>query len=449
MIDILPVFVVLAVITAVLVIFIWPKLGLYSLLLFAPFSYYYAYLGPPVLFTTGTFLQRSTKDILTVIVYLSFALYIVFAKKEIKLSAIPLTYLVLAFSGMVIIRMLCALPYSGYDALIGMRNMAEYLPLAFLVPLSFTTKKGIKTAINMFFSCSTIVILLALYEIYFRSRSFLGVINFRIVSTLYNPNNLALYLCILLLALAGLYLKKVYFINRSFSFFLIGCSFAITVLTFSRGPILGLIMAVLFLLFLGKGNKTVLYLCIIPVVSGMLFFAFFYNDTGGLLTRYSQIVGVGQVDRSTTARLGNVSSAWEILSQEPYLLFTGLGFDKVTGIAPINADSGQIGKDWRATSGVPTDSFYLSLFAGGGIFSLLIFVSIFFLLIWESIKFSLRTSDQYFKGLSQGMSAIFVAYAVVSVTLLALTTFPGAFYFWFFVGILFSMKRIEKGNSIC
>ncbi|NQU17134.1 MAG: O-antigen ligase family protein [Candidatus Saganbacteria bacterium] len=438
MLDLPIVFFAVVGIFVILLLLIHPRFGVYSFLLFAPFSYYYAFyaIDPD---TTGTLLQKSTKDIFILVVYL-FWIFYVLIRKQTKFSAFQSTFLILIFVFIAIMQMVRGIPSSAYASVIGLRNMIEFVPLVFLVPSLFLDIKSIKRIVSLSFLCCLIVSLLGIYEVYFKTKSFFALIDFRIHSTLYNPNNLAIYLAIFLLMLLGLYFKKTYFVNKKLSQFLLLLIFACIVLTFSRGAVVGLFMGMIYLFVVNKKKKLILVSILVFVLSMLLV----SNYVGKGIDRYRKYAR-GETDASVTVRLENVNLGLQMLADKPHWLFFGAGFEKVTGVAAQDKDSANSSKTkWVGKSDIPADNHYLALLMGGGIFSLLIFWAILIFLIKETKKLLFIAVDPFLVGVLQSICAIFILFMITGFFGSTWSSFPANFYFWFFVGILISIKMIIK-----
>jgi hypothetical protein len=414
----------------------------YIFLIYAPFSYYYAYLSASA-FAGGSFLQKTLRDLLICAVYLFWWLSLL-AKKQYKLT-VPQQ---VGFSIIIIIitiQILYVMPSSFHASILALRSMFEFVPLMFLVPSLFPDKIDLQRILNILFGCSLLVSVLGLYEIYIVFTSnfylfFLGL--FRIHSTLYNPNNFGAYLAVCILLLAGLFMKKKYFINQAFTIALLLMCIICLFFTFSRSSFLSVVLGTLFLFAINRRIKLVIgsILIFTLIVSSVYLF---YPS---IFRRY---VALGDIQSgSVTGRANSINQALDLFFNEPYLIFTGVGFNQVTPIAAQTTNTATGNDRWQAFAQVPTDNFYLSLLVGGGIISFMMYLCMIFIFLLLAIRISFLTTDTFLAGLAQGIGAVFVSQMFFNATATLWNTFPGGFYYWLLVGMLISIKRLVRKAQV-
>jgi O-antigen ligase len=423
-----------------------PKLGLYLFLVFAPFSYYYAYLAVDP-FAAGSLLQKSTRDLFILALYLIWLFYFL-VKKEMRLPVFRASLVAVLFVGLALLQTLRSIELPGYNAFIGLRNAIEFIPLILLVPIFFKKDKfGLENIFKISIVCAILVALLGLYELYlsvvaFKTVNFLLAFDsFRIRSTLFNPNNLGYFQATMLLLLLGMYFRKEYFINKSWSQAACLLLFVSMLTSFSRGAMLGFLIGFAFLLIAANKVRT---LMVIGLVSALLVVA--VNVCFPLaLYRYYSIFEQGTQSHSLQGRMNSANSAAEQIANDPMILLTGMGFDKVGSIVDVSANSGdkESGK-WLGQAAVSTDNYYVLLVMAGGLGALLIFLAIIYVLIREAWQVARSAADPFLKGLAGASGAIFVAYFIFGFTVDLWGTFPSNFYFWLLAGLLLAAKRLDR-----
>jgi len=393
-------------------------------------------------YSTGTLMQKSAKDIFILIVYV-FWLFFVLQKKQVVFGALKSTRIVMLFCSVAIMHALIAIFSSFYVGIMGLRNVIEFVPLIFLVPSLFITKDDIRRIINLSIWCSLLVALAGVYETYkiipVWGLAILG--NYRVHSFLFNPNNLGIYSAVFILLLLAMYFTKNYFISKTMTVVGIIIISSSLILTFSRTALFGLTLGSLYLMYRNKRKE--LFLISVVVIIGIAgVVTYFFPQS-----RYGEISNFEKHD-SVTGRTQNIVTAIELIKEQPALLIFGAGFDKVTGIMDISKQDTFTRVGGKGSEKISSDNFYLALIMGGGIIGFSLFLAMLLFLLRESKMINRATKDPYFKTLTQGISAVFVLYIFSGVGGMIWSYFPINFYFWLFAGLLISIKMIAKQESL-
>ncbi|MFA4884184.1 MAG: O-antigen ligase family protein [Desulfotomaculaceae bacterium] len=335
--------------------------------------------------------------------------------------------------------------------MIGMRNAIEFIPLMFIVP-SFFAASDLKKFTNIMLSLSLIVALLGLIQLLFFYMGFVfmfnemgsGIAIARIYSTLFNPNNLGIYLVTFLLLFFGLYVNNVYLINKIFSrlsmILLAVCLF----FTFSRGALLALMLGVIFLLFRKKYYRSIM----LSFIAGLLiiFAVTIYNP--GILFRYVRAFSSEGGKNEIAYRLISIpQKGWEQMSNKPLSIITGITpEDWANGPDSLEfkKDNYTTGNEKWSGQGISMDNYYVLLFFTSGLVPFITFIVLIYLLFKESNLTASLTRDPFYSGLIAGILSVFISYIVLGFVTDLWNLFPSNFYFWFLAGMLVLINKVVK-----
>jgi len=427
-----------------------PKYMLYAFTIFAPFSYYYAYLAPNS-YEAGTFLQKSSRDIFIALTYLIWLLYI-FVRKETKFKVLYASVAAIAFLAIISIQLLFALSGGNFPLLIGLRNTIEFIPLIFIVP-SFLAASDLKKIINIMLSLSLIVALLGLIQLslfyigfsfWFNETSSGGLAVLRVYSTLFNPNNLGIYLVTSLLLFLGLYINRVYLVNKAFSRLSMVLLAVCLFFTFSRGALLALLFGVTFLLFRKKCYRSILLsftACLL-----IIFAVTIYNPD--ILFRYVRAFSSeGGKNEIAYRFLVIPQKGWEQMSSSPFSIITGMILEDETNSLKLKSFNPVTGAE-KWGQGISMDNYYTLLLFASGAVPFITFMVLIYLLFKESDLTASLTQDPFYSGLIAGILSVFVSYIVLGFVTDLWNLFPSNFYFWFLAGILILANKVIKQERL-
>jgi O-antigen ligase len=240
--------------------------------------------------------------------------------------------------------------------------------------------------------------------------------------------------------LLGAYFQKEYLINKILSQGAIIILVASLLTSFSRGALFGFLSGLAYLLIVAKKTRVLMNIGAISVILLIAVNTFFPLA----LYRYFNLFEQGTEAHSVKGRMNAISNAAEQISNDPIILLTGIGFDKVGSIIDINAESSANDSNkWAGQAGSP-DNYYVLLILAGGISALVVFLAILYVLIKEALKVARATADPFIKGLAASSGAIFLAYFIFGFTVDLWGNFPSNFYFWLLAGMLLCAKRLAR-----
>lgn len=410
-----------------------PKYALFTYLVFAPFSYYYAYLSDnPAWF--GDLLQKGTRDFLVLLFYFIYLLNM-FAKGKIpKLRSLSI-FFILLFGGLMLLQYFGGILENHWISAMGLRNALEFVPLVFIVPALLSKKEDIRKIFNALFVVAFIVALLGLYQSFVLgigvpSRIAVNITVHRIFSTLFSPNNLGAYLTIFGLLLFNYMLDKHYLINWPLSFIILSTLLVCLFFTYSRSALFGFIIGAGYLTII-KHKK--IFWGGAGVLSIIMILLLLFNPSS--LGRYFITIGDPLSDRSLLGRYLHIFDFMQFVSARPSILLTGAGINETSTMVY------ELGEGVVSKSGIGTDNYYLFLLATGGPILLFVFCAIIYSLFKEVNIMYLASDDIYFKTLARGVKAVLVTFVFMGLFSNIWGLFPSNMYFWFLIGLLFAIKR--------
>ncbi|MBU0574111.1 MAG: O-antigen ligase family protein [Candidatus Margulisbacteria bacterium] len=415
--------------------------------IFAPFSYYYAYLSLNA-YGTGTVVEKSLKDLFILAVYALWLLY-VFVSKRVKFPVLPSTYLIFMFVWIVVLQALRAFTISNFAAVMVVRNMIEFVPLVILVPTIVRDRNDLRFLLKLSLACFAVVFLLAYYEaFYLFNAHYLGIE--RLHSTLFNPNNLGVYLTMFSLLLISLYLRKQYFFNRMLTAALILASLIPLLLTLSRSALIAFLVGT-FMLFKINGRLKQLFVVVpLLVIVLSIFIGILAQNMmlSNISDRFIFLPGSDKMTHATGGRFAIFKNSYDLVVERPGLLFVGTAFQSFNRNDRYNFASIVSEKSWRGVGGMSMDNYYFYLLLGGGITVLFFYCAILWILFKEAMHISMTSSDTFLQAISSGIAVIFVVYAIIGIFGDVLAAFPANFYFWSFIGLLIAIKKMESEDRV-
>lgn len=411
-----------------------PKDALFAYLIFAPFSYYYAYLSDNPIWV-GDLLQKGTRDFLVLLLYFIYLLNM-FAKGKIpKLRSMSM-YFILFFVVLMLLQYFGGILENQWISAVGLRNALEFVPLVFIVPALLSKKEDIRKLFNILFVVAFIVAILGFYQSFVLgigvpSQVAINITVLRIFSTLLSPNNLGAYLTIFGLLLLNHILDKHYLVNRPLSFIILGTLLVCLFFTYSRSALFGFIIGAGYLIFIKRkkifwGGTGILSIIVILLL--------IFNPIL-LLGRYFLSIGDPLSDRSLLGRYLHIFDFMQIVYARPSILITGAGINDTSTMVY------ELGKGVVPKGGIGTDNYYLFLLASGGIILLFVFCAMMFFLFKEAKYAFLASDDIYFKTMARGIKTVLIAFIFMGLFSNIWGLFPGNMYFWFLIGLLFVIKK--------
>jgi len=267
----------------------------------------------------------------------------------------------------------------------------------------------------------------------------------RVSSTLREPTYFGNYLITIIpILLGGVIYKQYYFAKSKKSmYFLLFLLFTALIVTFSRAPYVGMIIATLILFFISSRYNFLLTLSIfikfsLIVGSGILFlsFAIRKNILLIILERYFSIQIMHDI--STFERATMIITQLNIFKKFP-ILGVGLGnfgfyynkFKPDWGYAV--AESGK--------SFFPSQNIYGEIMAETGILGITSFFLVLLLVVIIGLKTFKYSKSSFYKATSLGLVSGFVGYMV---TMFAVGDFYNFPFMWVLMGLIVAQNRIQK-----
>lgn len=256
----------------------------------------------------------------------------------------------------------------------------------------------------------------------------------RASGTLGYPNNLSLYLDLLLPVVAGMALMTRHFFYRVFFGVATIAGFAAAVLTVSRAGLVGAALGIsLVTLYWGYRNKVLIQIAIIMALCFAIVFAGIITTDNPIRARLFQ-----ENDNSAQSRIPMMEVAQAIISNN---LFWGVGLNNYTDVA-YRYDSTSI----RITSvfPYPVHNTPLLVLAEIGLFGFLAFSVFIVSRLTKGFWLSFNSNKDYAMlgfSLMVGIS-IFILHGLVDYTYLS-----SNFTFWFCCGLLTGLYRLRLQDS--
>lgn len=436
----LPIFLVacLLIMGVLIVLIPRPKTVIYLSVILASFNYTYTLFSNANIRDTPI-MYRGIKDGLLLLILVSWLFYIVKAKGKINLlrSKESIYLSIFVYLAYLLVRGV----FSNTDivsVLVSLRHLVGFALISFIVPSIFVDLKDLKRLILVLIVTTAVVALIGWLDFFLRFRTgytagmiVIGGERFpRVISTLGNPNLLAMSLCSILLVYAGLIIHNVQKVGSKTVVVLVllgGC----LLFTFSKGATLFLGVSILLMLILSNRFNLrwllVIGICMITFVLANLGRSSLYGnpsalDLGSLFDRFA----------NWPTLLASVFS-----SQEAGTVLFGIGTSSRNIIDSIN------GGDLLQL--VVYDNAYLQILVENGVVGLLMLLLLLVLLFLYGIKVYQKLTIPLLKGLSLGCCGIYAFFLMYSMLAQLFTVFPSNMLFWLFVGLMINMDMVEVG----
>jgi hypothetical protein len=424
----------------ILVVALWfPQLLVILLLIFVPVHPF-----ARVLFLTDT--QALWREV--VISALTVALVAKLAVKKKWLAKSPLNLPVAVFVLVALVQLLRA--PNLLQGVIGLRTHVLYLPVClFIINNPFTERQTRAVAMSMMGWS----LILALFGVYQRSLGLEGIRNLgwearnlmvygsativRTFSTFVDPSAFAFYLGFMIAMGTGILIHHQSGARaNAYLGFVILTLVAALATTMMRAQWVIVAAGAAFTFTLVRNSRYIIFLIV-----GSVFTILLLQDPG-ISYRASQFRNLRQ-DDSIQGRILNVMT-WNIPNLLAHPLGTGLG---TTGSANYRYEtfSGETNPA-DLVGGGGTENRYFTIGLQFGIPGLAVYIWLLVTLLTHGIRIYRRLSDPLLKGLAVGISVIIFQVIVGDVTGGALDATGPDLYFWFFVGLLFTLERVEKGK---
>lgn len=412
--------------------------GLLLLLYLAPF---YGF----VRWTIGiTPLQAAWKESMVILLTLGWAINKFVFKRE-KLASSPLNLPLSLFLWLAIIQLFRA--PSILQGLFGLRILATYIPIYFMVVNMPVSKKQIRSVI---FVLMIIGVVTASYGLWQASVGLEGLQSrglakvgsnlstmghLRIFSTFAGPEYLGLFMVLMIILGIALWMSE--FSKRKKRILLIAAAvmFAALIFTLVRIEWFMLGMGLVLLTTLVKRKRSFGFLLAV-IIAALIIFPPYVQERA--------MMTFGPTDWSFQRRMVTYLE-WNIPNLLNHPLGVGLGgtsgrfvYERVTGRKTSSALIG----------GGGTESGYFNIALEMGIFGLILYLWLFIIIIRYGLR-TLRTlSDPFLKHLAAGITTFGILIFFCQMAGPLMQVFPaGNLYFWFFVGLLMKLEQIEKSSA--
>lgn len=328
-------------------------------------------------------------------------------------------------------------------AILGFRNTAFYIVILYLTANIFSSKQQIKRAMNVIISFGGLLAVFGLLQpltggalltrLGFEHETGGALVRFgeitRSSAGVDNPLVFGIYMVMLILIAGSLWLST----KKKSILLLVLISLMITALifTFSRSAVFALIGSLLFISVFLKRHK--LMVGLILILSGILLFSVLFSDSIFVQRFFSQDK-VSQI--GIAIRITQVERSLQYFNDSP-LLGIGLG---TQGSAKVRFTKGLV-------PGIITDNYYFQILTEMGAVGLLAYLLLLVFLFRKGVSIYHSLTDTYLKSLALAIVSFIVAMAIMN---LLTSTFDSRIlnmHFWFFMGILLSLRRANKCES--
>ena len=294
--------------------------------------------------------------------------------------------------------------------IMGLRNLLEYSILYFLIINIVKRKKAIKKYVFFLLCAGGLIALvnsviylsgpgridLILHKPYHSSTKFLAY-------GFLGANNYPVYLDALICVAFGLFLftrsKRIKWLLFITIFILVISS----LLTYSRGGILALILSMVF--YGARYNKKSLIVLILLCLAGVFFMPSTIRERFVTSESYKEAI----------------TSRTNIWAKDSLLVLNNLFFG--IGLGRVGTAGGE--------KALYPHNYYLYLLLQTGIFGLAIYLWIFAVFFKTSLRLANQYDERYFKGLLVGISMYYIMFAVSSFIMASGEAFLSAYLFWF------------------
>ncbi len=391
-------------------------------------------------------IQAGLKDLFVLFLFLAW-LVKSFVKGEFKYNKTALDVPIFLFVAVALFGLLRAPIF--VQGLFAFRLLIIYIPVYFIVVNNIFSKKQLQSILGGLTFIALITSCFGIFQ-FFMGGEWLDKIGYtwttwnmfylgrlRVMSTFGNPWTFSLFLVMaILIFLSVLDTPLLARWQKRGIYITLIASFLALAMTMTRTGWLGLGIGVVFLSFLKKRTKIFFFTVVLFVVSILLL-------PQSVLVRATMTFTAA--DLSFWGRtLTTIPGSFLIIAQN--LLGMGLG---VLGDAAFR---------WSAISGqkailpigiASTETVALSIGIQMGALGLSIYVWIFLLILRRGMKIYRNLTDPFLKNLTAGMLAFFMFITTCNFLSGSTEAFPIVdLYFWFAVGLLMTMRKIEKQNSV-
>lgn len=295
------------------------------------------------------------------------------------------------------------------------RNIIWYSPIIFLLPYLIKDNNDIKKIFRFLIFNGVIISIFGIVT-KFLGKEFLLHGGYRVISTFGNPNNLALFLNILIFII----LSKIFFEkkkNRKLIIFL-GLFLLCLIFTVSLTNLLAFIIGILiFFLLMIKNKKGIIVILSISIFSFILFsFGFFDN----ILYKYERIL---EPNSSLSSYSGRVQQFYEVID-----------YSEKTNLSSLLFGDFSLKRYHRY------DSQYWNILVNDGLILLIYFIFLFLYIIYLGFKkanYFLKNNEYELASIFMGISIALLTVLIVDFYFTAyLNRFPFNFLIYFFIGII-------------
>ncbi len=412
--------------------------GLLLLLYFAPF---YGF----VRWTVGISpVQAMWKEAMVVLLTLGWAIH-KFAIKREKLASTPLNLPLFLFLGLAFIQLFRA--PSILQGLFGLRILATYIPVCFIVANMPVSKKQIRSVILVLMIIGVVTASYGLWQASvglggLQSRGLAKVGSnlatmgrLRIFSTFAGPEYLGLFMVLMIILGVSLWMSGLSKSGKRVLLIALGVMFTALVFTLVRLQWFMLGTGLILFTTLVKRKRPFGFL-LAGAIAVLIFFPPYIQER--LAMTFSS------VDESFQGRV-TTYLGWNVPNLLRYPLGVGLGgtsgrfvYERVTG---QETSSVLIG-------GGGTESGYFNIALEMGIPGLILYLWLFVVIIRHGFRVFRTLSDPFLKYLAGGITIFVILIFLSQIAGPLMQVFPaGNLCFWFLVGLLLRLKQIEKEQN--
>ena len=372
---------------------------------------------------------------LTVMVAVSFVIKLICGRRSLKFTVIDIP--VIMFMLMTLSGGLFSLGGGSLEkALVYVCFIFGY----FLVKEMFRSERYVKRAMTALTISMAVVSLIGIAEYFvgspsaiWQDASLFSSIKGRVVSTFDNPNVLGEYFVISIPISAALLSAAKTVRGRVASAMAVLIGLVCLVLTWSRGAWLGLLIAGGLALLFVSGKWAVASILVVPPAAAGLMFV-----NSNIISRFASIVNLS--DSSTSYRIGIWKSTLRML-KDTFWFGIGTGSGAFEAVFPHYALSG-------ITKAEHSHSLYLQIMTETGVFSLIIFLAIAFLLIQKGLSFSRSAVKPQNRFLTLGILAGIVGVLIQGVGDHIFYNYRICLLFWLAAGLLAAHVISAKESSV-
>ncbi len=409
--------------------------GLLLLLYLAPF---YGF----VRWTIGISpVQTMWKEAMVVLLTLGWAIDRFVFKKE-KLASTPLNLPLSLFLGLAIIQLFRA--PSILQGLFGLRILATYIPIYFIVANMPVSRKHIRSVIVVLMIIGVVTASYGLWQASvglegLQSRGLAKVGSnlatmgrLRIFSTFAGPEYLGLFMVLMIIIGVALWMSGLSRPRKRILLLAVAVMFAALVFTLVRIEWFMLGMGLFLLTTLVKKKRPFGFL-LAGIIAVLIIFPSYVRERATMT--------FGPRDQSFQERIVTYLG-WNVPNLLTHPLGVGLGgtsgrfvYERVTGRKTSSLLVG----------GGGTESGYFNVALEMGVLGLALWIWLFITIIRYGLR-TLRTlSDPFLKHLASAITTFVILIFFSQIVGPSMQIFPaGNLYFWFFVGLLIRLEQIEK-----